>query len=552
MKPKHVLFLIIILAALLRFLYLGAIPTGITHDEMGYIYNAYSIAKTGKNVFGELLPIFTWMTRGGFPFMPVPIYSLVPLFWILPLSPAVARFLPALMGVLDVALLYFIVLRLFKHTPLALLSALFLAISPWHLHFSRSAYDANYALFYFLLSVAAFLYELQKKKLPWISVISMALAMFSYRGMSILFLPVGALLYWFAATRRPAIASKQRMGFVAGMILCTLLLGAAVILNGNGYTKEGMQVFSNPKMQEELDTKIREATGPLSVRRFFTNKPVYILDHLRENYLKSYSPEFLFLYTEPSAIYSIWSRGRLYFIDLIFIILGFSFLFRLSKPAALVWTGLLLSGGLPGGIGGLPYSSRNFFLSAIFPVLSAAGVMHVLNLSKSKLLRTLVLMSVTVLYTYALGSYLYDYYGRYVPQQAEAWAKSIKEISVLSAQKQQDHDMVFLGKTSFGDTVEYAFWNRTNPRVVQDTWKNRQEKPFVYFPLDNAVFSEKCLDSADLLKPMFEKTATIYYITTHTCNNEATPSGKIEDYFGNPIWKLFELDRKNPDTITNL
>ncbi len=551
MKPKTVLLLIIILAAVLRFLYLGAVPLGITHDEMGYIYNAYSIAKTGRNVFGELLPVFTWMTRGGFPFMPVPIYSLVPLFWILPLSPAVARFLPALLGVMDVTLLYFITLRLFKHTPLALLSALFLAISPWHLHFSRSAYDANYALFYFLFAIAAFIWELPKKRISWIWVLSLAAAMFSYRGMSILFLPIGALLYWFASSTR-AMRPKQRVGFTLGMTLCTLLLGAAVFLNGDGYTTEGMQVFANPKMQEEVDTKIREATGPLFIRRFFTNKPVYILDHLRENYLKSYSPEFLFLYTEPSAIYSIWSRGRLYFIDLFFIILGFSYLFRLSKPAAFVWTGFFLIGGIPGGIGGLPYSSRNFFLAAIFPVLSAAGVMHVISLIKGKLLRTSAIICVTLLYTYALGSYLYDYYGRYAPQQAEAWAKSIKEISLLSAAKQKDHDMVLLGKTSFGDTVEYAFWNRIDPRIVQDTWKNRQEKPFVYFPLDNAVFSEKCLNGSDLGKPMFEKVTTIYYITTHTCNNEATPSGKIEDYFGNPVWKLFELDRGKPETFINL
>lgn len=551
MKPKTVFLLIIILASVLRFLYLGAVPLGITHDEMGYIYNAYSIAKTGRNVFGELLPIFTWMTRGGFPFMPVPVYSLVPLFWILPLSPAVARFLPALLGVLDVMLLYFITLRLFKHTPLALLSALFLAISPWHLHFSRSAYDANYALFYFLFAIAAFIWELPKKRIPWIWVLSLATAMFSYRGMSILFLPIGALLYWFASSTR-TMRPKQRVGVVLGMALCTLLLGATVFLNGGGYTKEGMQVFANPNMQEELDTKIREATGPLSIRRFFTNKPVYILDRLRENYLKSYSPEFLFLYTEPNAIYSIWSRGRLYFIDLFFVILGFRYLFCLSKPAAFVWTGFFLIGGIPGGIGGLPYSSRNFFLAAIFPVLSAAGLMHVVSLIKGKFLRTSAIVCVTLLYTYALGSYLYDYYGRYAPQQAEAWAKSIKEISVLSAQKQKDHDMVFLGKTSFGDSVEYAFWNRIDPRIVQDTWKNRQEKPFVYFPLDNAIFSEKCLDSADLGKPMFENVTTIYYITTHTCNNEATPSGKIEDYFGNPIWKLFELDLRKPESYSTL
>src|SRR3989338_5203184 len=264
MKSKTVLLFIIILAAILRFLYLGAVPLGITHDEMGYIYNAYSIAKTGRNVFGELLPVFTWMTRGGFPFMPVPIYSLVPLFWILPLSPAVARFIPALLGVIDVALLYFITLRLFKHTPLALLSALFLGISPWHLHFSRSAYDANYALFYFLCAIAAYLWEIPKKRIPWICVLSFAAAMFSYRGMSILFFPIGTVLYWFSSSTR-SIRPKQRIGFILSLALSWLDRNTTDFLNEDEYTKEGMQVFTNPKTQKELDTKIRKANGPLFI-----------------------------------------------------------------------------------------------------------------------------------------------------------------------------------------------------------------------------------------------------------------------------------------------
>lgn len=39
---------IILVAIILRFWQLGIVPAGVTHDELGYMYNSYSIAKTGQ------------------------------------------------------------------------------------------------------------------------------------------------------------------------------------------------------------------------------------------------------------------------------------------------------------------------------------------------------------------------------------------------------------------------------------------------------------------------------------------------------------------------
>lgn len=544
MKHRIFFLLIILLAAALRFWKLGIIPFGITHDEMGYIYNAYSIAVTGNNVFGETLPIFTWMNRGGFPFMPVPIYSMVPLFWIFPLIPFVGRLLPALLGTADIILIYGIAQLLFGSVPLSLLSALFMAISPWQIHFARSAYDANFALFWYLMSIMVLLRKKKNSKEIWIGLLAMMLAVFSYRGMSMMYLLIALALAWYER-----ITSKQ---YWIGIGIISVLFLLPILLFGSSYTAEGTQLFYNPKMQQEIDTTIREAKGPLIIRRLFANKPTYIIDRFRENYLKAFSPEYLFLYTEPSAIYSIWSRGRLFFIDLFFIIPGFMFLYKRKRRAALFWFCLLLIGALPGGIGGLPYSSRNFLQSAIYPVLVAGGVMWFVSRIFHPIGRTIIVSMITLFYVYAVSSYLYDYYGRYAFYGAEGWAKSIKEISLLAQQKSSSHDMIFLGKTSFGDAVEFGFWNNINPVQIQSLWEHRKNQPFTFFQSDNIVFSEKCIDQKDLSDPMFQHVTTVYYITVHTCNNEATPSGKIEDYFGNPIWKLFEFDLQKPKSYSTL
>ena len=50
---KHALLILIVLLGFsLRVVALDKVPPAMTHDELGYVYNAYSIAKTGEDVNG--------------------------------------------------------------------------------------------------------------------------------------------------------------------------------------------------------------------------------------------------------------------------------------------------------------------------------------------------------------------------------------------------------------------------------------------------------------------------------------------------------------------
>lgn len=402
-KEYWVLLLIIPLASFLRFWQLGIVPVGVTHDELGYIYNSYSISQTGRNVFGEFLPLFTWLNIGGFPFLPVPIYFSIPFFWLFGLSANAGRLPSAILGTLDVFLLYILVKQIFNKTSLALLSALFLAISPWHLHLSRSAYDPNFALFFYLLGIVIFIYEVRSKKLPIFSVVAMFFAIFSYRGMNPIFPVLIIALVWYGIAFLN-MSRKQLIVFFLSVGFVVLVIVSVVLINGKAYTAEA-RIWDDPKMQENIDIQIREAQGPLFVRRLFLNKPMYVLNKLRENYIRAYSPEFLSLYTEPSKIYSIWTRGRIYFLDIVFIILGVAYLYKLNKHKASFVLLLMLIGGLPGMIGGFPYSARNFFLSVFFPILSAGGVLFLLQNVVVERLKIILIIVLVTSYMYLGATY---------------------------------------------------------------------------------------------------------------------------------------------------
>jgi len=528
------ILLILLLGTILRLFKLGAIPPGVTLDEMGYIFNSYSIAQTGRNVFGEVLPFLTWMVPNGFPFMPVPIYLSAPIYWIFDLSATSGRLMSSILGIIDIFLIYLLVFQVFKNRTFALLSSLFLAISPWHLHFTRSAYDHNYALFFYFLGTVLFIYEIRKKRLPIFSVISLLLAVFSYRGMSIILIPLLILLFWYGwqvlkATR------KQITAFLIGSIVIVLCLFFVSLKYGNAYTAEGKLIFTNPQMQNYIDGESREAEGPLWLKRFFLNKPTQILNRLRENYLRGYSPDFLFLYTEPSQIYSIWSRGRIYFIDLIFIVLGIAFIFSKFKKEALFIIALFLISGLPGAVGGSPFSARNFLMSVILPIFTAGGTLFLYNLKlfkkyKNLKYKKLLVICIILLYAYSLSSYLFDYYFRYPKIGGEAWGKSFKNLSYKILENKEKYEKVIIGPTTHGDFIQFAFYAKLKPSEVQEIWKNSPKLhsgPFIY---KNIHFVPDCLKKVD---------RGTLYITPGQCIKEK-PIDIVKDSFGNDIWRFYK------------
>jgi 4-amino-4-deoxy-L-arabinose transferase-like glycosyltransferase len=109
---RHTIFLVLImlLASILRLWQLGNIPNGITNDESGYMYSAYSIWKTGHDVSGRLFPLSFNLDNS---FSPVYIYATAPFVGILGLNPFIGRLPYALISILVVFLIYLFPKKLF-------------------------------------------------------------------------------------------------------------------------------------------------------------------------------------------------------------------------------------------------------------------------------------------------------------------------------------------------------------------------------------------------------------------------------------------------------
>ena len=123
---------------------LGYAPVYLVHDEINFSLQAASVAETGRDLNGRLLPVYfsePEFTAGRDPMM---IYATAAALRVLPLSESSVRLPTALVGVLNVLLIVWLVHLLFGDARLSLAAGAMLALSPGHFIHSRMALSVLY------------------------------------------------------------------------------------------------------------------------------------------------------------------------------------------------------------------------------------------------------------------------------------------------------------------------------------------------------------------------------------------------------------------------
>lgn len=546
MKNKQIfldILFLILLSGLLRLYDLGKVPSGMANDEVGYIYNAYSVFKTGRNIYGRFLP---WTTQIGVPFMPVPTYLIAPFVGVLGLNPFSGRLPNALSGVVQVSLVYLLCIKLFRSKKIALFSSVAFSISPWHLQLTRSAYDPVSGLLFYLLAVTSFLYFVDKKKLLFLSAIPLFLAAYSYRAMNIIFVPVVLSLLWYSWS----VSKKERRKvffFFFGVVMIVLSLFHTYFFQGRDYTTEVFSSSDSPlnfsKATEIVDSEIRHSAAPILLARIFSNKFLYALRIFRENYLGAFSTMYLFTAGEAQPIYAIWWRGMLYIIELPLLIFGLIYLYKKSRRGTIFIILSILIGPLPSALSGTTYGARAFYLLPFLMVAVGGGIAFFFEQvwrleSKVKYLLLFAFVSV---YSFQFAGYLYQYYARYSIYGAEAWFRSVRDLSEYVARVKEERKQVIVSNAINFEVLQYAFWNEIDPRVIQKVLSEGQKDG--QFVVDNLVFKESCLDEGTGDPHVF-LSSDVTYITRANCHREYQPDEEIRRYKGRfkdgeIIWKIY-------------
>lgn len=226
-KKHWKIILIIFLASVLRLYKLGDYPQSLTWDETALGYNAYSILKTARDEYGTFLPI-VFKSFGDFK-PGLYVYLAVPFVAVFDLSELAVRLPSALVGVATIIALYYLLRDLFPRSIVPVVSSLILAINPWHLEFSRGAWEANVSVFLSVLGVLLFFKSTKSPSFLFLSALSFGLTFITYQGAKVFtpLLALGLLAFYSDKLKDVPLKIKVASVIIVFVIALPLLTGFA-------------------------------------------------------------------------------------------------------------------------------------------------------------------------------------------------------------------------------------------------------------------------------------------------------------------------------------
>ncbi len=473
---KKALFIAcIILAFILRFYSLGKFPLALDWDEAALGYNAYSILKTGRDEYGYFLPI-QFRSFGDYK-PPLYVYLLAPIVKIFGLTESAVRFPSVLVGFLTIIISFILFKRLFPnigHTFLLLFFFLF-AISPWHIQFSRVAFEANVGLFWFILG-AYFLVNFKSNRFYiMLSAIAFTASIYTYHSLRLV-APVFALGLGLIMKEE---LLRYKKNAVFALLLSFLLLIPVVININQGVSTRFLSVSSltpdslNQSINKiEYDLQRNDMVGKL----VHNSRIIYFISVLK-GYLDHWDLSFLFLTGDFSGRHHVPDMGMLYLIELPFVLIGiYELLFgNNSKRSKLIIFFWFLIAPLASSLTqATPHAVRSMLYLPTFQIFSAFGVIKLFNLLKNN--KLLIISKYILIFVYIVSIYYYldMYYVHSNYEQAQEWQygykEMIREVNMLESQ----YDKIIVTYSFDQPYIYFLFYNKIDPSWYQLNWGGGQ------------------------------------------------------------------------------
>ncbi len=339
---------VLVVATVLRVYNLRDLPAGLFCDEAAFGYNGFAIAQSGYDENGKFLPLLVW-SFGGYK-NTVYIYSTALAVKLFGLDEFSTRLPAALYGVASIAVLFWIGKALFNPW-VGLFAAVFLTLAPWHLHFSRIAFEMTPFAFLFGLGFLFLLRYTQGRRTLPLAALFFALTPYNY-AISAVVVPL--FLLGFAVLYAPTLIRRWRETLLAVLVGIVTIAPLVVFY------------YRNPQ-------------GTIYVQRttmFDLNAPLWPqLQRYATNYLEFFNYRFLFEHGDPITRHSVREFGELLPVYFPFLLVGIvAALLRRDRFSKLVlwWLVVYPSGATM--LTEIPSATRAFIGVPAFCLLTGIGL----------------------------------------------------------------------------------------------------------------------------------------------------------------------------------
>jgi len=440
-----VFFVILFLSFFLRFYKLSSIPNGPEWDEASVGYNAFSIAKTGHDEWGNKLPLI-FSAFGDYK-NPVYIYLSAIVIKVIGLSIFSTRFINALFGSLLILIWYLIAKLATKDEKTSLLTAFLLAFSPFGVFFSRIAGDGM-MLSVFLISLGILFELMYLNKTKWIyyisAIICLLLSLFSY-NLARIISPILILLILFLNIK----FVKNKLIYIPIILICILFF-FLVLKQSNISLQSRLQyvgIFGDEKGSVLQIKEMREHDKNSLISKITHNKLTVYLITFAGNYATYFSSIFLLGFNDNQLVYE--SQYPPLFIILIpFFYLGIVLLITelfkktdsKNRSARLLLLALLFIAPIPAAIAEGVSGKRSLAMLGIMQFLSAYGLIFFINILQDRSRKKTITIILTFLIAINLFHYLFFYFFTFPQKYNKYYASRESRICQFIKNNYQDYD----------------------------------------------------------------------------------------------------------------
>jgi hypothetical protein len=490
--------LTLVVGVIVRLTALNSSPPSLGFDEAALGYNAYSLMLTGKDEYGNYLPV---SLRSFNDFKPaLYAYLTIPFIKLMGLNQVSVRMVSAISGIVSLWLLFLLLKEFVKNDWYRAGIFLWLSMEPWRLHFSRNAFETHLSSVLFL--AGAYLLLKVKNKL-W-SLLFFGLSAYSYHSAR-LSVPALIVLWGMDPLRWLWLGSVTELlkSFIDGFKKIWWLVALFVIMVLPVFAANSTLVLTRFN-QENVFKRFypyapKELLGDTNPYLSFNSNGLYYFGGIIAGHIMSYfspinlnyriynwvkmSPQFI-----PGMGMLGWIEGIVFVVGIVFIIRKISvsekyrylIYWMLSgiAPAAVTWTWYH------------PLRSLNIFPA--IEIVVALGAVEILKIIRSRVVMVLmaILLLTTMVYT-VNNELLYSAYENHGEYQPGGFREGMEELKELS----KDYDQVIIDSPHAQSFIFVLFYQKIDPNIVHK-YSDIRPKPgvegnlnfnfekFVFRPLD--------------------------------------------------------------------
>ena len=405
-KDNLYLTIAVVIAAILRLLWLDRVSPAIGGDELNYIITAKFIALRWTDLSGTWNPLSIFLfhyPQSEFQ-AEISYFLLLPIVKLLPLTVFNAKIVFGIFSISTVIVMYVLAQDLFGKR-VGFSAAFLIALNPWSIFLGRTAYEMGPETVFYLLSIFLLL-KLKGNKIYYALPI-LLMAFYSHIATKVIFFPIVFTVLTYSYFKNHKFRKQY---FFIGLfaLLLTLFFVITIKLNP-AFSRTSEIVNPNDPLIVEVVDYARKTTIGNNLNYIFTNKITVFANIIISKIARTISPEYLFI--SGDQFYSLYTHGFFYIIDFIFI--GFGMLYAFAKDKRKFF--LVFSIACLSMVPHIIHTTVDNFvpqISLLFPILllfCANGIVGVYESLNKKF----VLLVIILIYIFSLFNFLNIYFYQY-------------------------------------------------------------------------------------------------------------------------------------------